>query len=60
MSGNNSGWWGNNQEVEAISVIPPWLVVLAVIFATIIGLVSGYMPATRATKISALEAIRNE
>jgi len=60
MSGSNTGWWGNNQEIEAISVIPPWLIALAVIFATIIGLVSGYMPATRATKISALEAIRNE
>ena len=43
-----------------LSVIPLWLAVLAVIFATIIGLVSGFYPANRAVKISALEAIKHE
>lgn len=43
-----------------LSVIPVWLAVLAVIFATIIGLVSGFYPANRAVKISALEAIKHE
>jgi ABC-type lipoprotein release transport system permease subunit len=60
MSGGNTGWWGDSPEIEAISIIPLWLVILAVVFATVIGLVSGYMPARRATKISALEAIRSE
>lgn len=43
-----------------ISSIPPWLVVAALAFATLIGLVSGIAPANRAVKISALEAIRHE
>ena len=45
---------------SAVSVVPPWLVLLALVFATIIGLVAGILPAARATKISALEAIRHE
>lgn len=43
-----------------ISIIPPWLVVAALIFATVIGVLSGIAPANRAVKISALEAIRHE
>lgn len=43
-----------------ISIIPLWLVLLALVFSTIIGLISGFYPANRAVKISALEAIRNE
>lgn len=58
MSGG--GYYYNNAEQGAISVIPLWLILLAVVFATVIGLASGYLPARRATKISALEAIRNE
>ena len=44
----------------AVSIIPLWLVLLALVFSTIIGLISGYYPANRAVKISALEAIKNE
>lgn len=43
-----------------ISIIPIWLVLLALAFSTMIGLISGYYPANRAVKISALEAIKNE
>ncbi len=43
-----------------VSIIPLWLVLLALIFSTVIGLISGFYPANRAVKISALEAIRNE
>jgi ABC-type antimicrobial peptide transport system permease subunit len=43
-----------------ISVIPPWLVLFALIFSTGIGLVAGYLPARRATRLSALEAIKTE
>ena len=42
------------------SIIPPWLVLLALVFSTLIGLISGYYPANRAVKISALEAIKGE
>ncbi|MEG0762413.1 MAG: ABC transporter permease [Oscillospiraceae bacterium] len=43
-----------------ISVIPPWLALIGISFSTIIGILSGIMPARRAVKISALEAIRHE
>lgn len=43
-----------------ISVIPLWLVGLAIVFATLIGILSGILPANRAMKISALEAIKHE
>ncbi len=45
---------------SSLSVIPPWLAVAAVVFATFIGLISGFSPANRAVKISALEAIKHE
>lgn len=51
---------GIGAENAQISIIPLWLVLLALIFSTIIGLISGFYPANRAVKISALEAIRNE
>lgn len=44
----------------SVSIIPPWLVALGLIFATCIGLVSGFYPANRAVKISALEAIKTD
>ena len=34
--------------------------VSALVFSVLVGLVSGYQPANKAVKISALEAIRNE
>lgn len=43
-----------------ISMIPPWLVLAAIVFATIIGMVAGFFPAQRATRLSPLAAIRNE
>lgn len=43
-----------------LSVIPIWLVILALAFATGVGLLSGIAPANRAVKISSLEAIRHE
>lgn len=43
-----------------ISIIPVWLVFAALGFSVLIGIISGYYPAKRATKLSALEAIRTE
>ncbi len=43
-----------------ISVIPPWLALLSIVFAILIGLISGFSPARRAMKLSALEAIKSE
>ena len=57
MMGGGMGYMG---EPSPISVIPPWLLLLGLVFATCVGLVSGVIPAMRAVKISALEAIRTE
>lgn len=43
-----------------ISVIPIWLVLMSLVFSTIIGMVAGFFPAQRATKLSPLAAIRND
>lgn len=45
---------------QMISIIPLWLSLSALAFGTVVGLVSGYYPALRAMKLSALEAIRND
>ena len=43
-----------------ISVIPLWLVLAAIVFSTFIGMLAGFFPAQRATRLSPLAAIRNE
>ena len=43
-----------------ISRIPLWLVGLAIVFAIVVGMGAGFMPAMRAMKLSPLAAIRNE
>ena len=45
---------------STISIIPWWVAVGGLAFATAIGLISGYSPARRAMKLSALESLRNE
>ena len=54
------GFWGPGGEGTRTSIIPAWLAGSAMLFTTIIGLVSGYYPAGRAMNLSALEAIRRE
>lgn len=51
--------YGGGSEM-AISYIPPWLALAALGFAVLIGIVSGFLPALRAMKLSPLAAIRNE
>lgn len=41
-----------------VSLIPAYLSLAAIGFSTLVGLVAGYMPAQRATKLSALTALR--
>ncbi len=52
-------YYGPNQE-SIVSLIPVWLALLALGFATLVGIISGFMPARRAMKLSALEAIKTE
>ena len=65
--GENSGFLGSlmggmgmMSGGSELSIIPLWLIVSAIAFATVIGLISGFYPANRAVKISALEAIKHE
>jgi len=48
------------EEAVSISIIPSWLVLFALIFAILIGVVSGLYPAYRAVRLSPIKAIRNE
>lgn len=43
-----------------ISIIPIYLSVAALVFTSLIGVISGYFPARKAMKISALDAMRYE
>lgn len=45
---------------STLSYIPFWLSGLALVFAVLIGMLAGLMPALRAMKLSALSALRNE
>ena len=49
-----------DMSTATFSQIPIWLPVVALAFAMIIGIVSGYYPARRATRISAIEAMKTE
>lgn len=60
LMGNLGGGYYGMGEGGVISMIPPWLVLLGLGFSTLVGVLSGLWPAIRATKISALEAIRHE
>ncbi|MBQ9118852.1 MAG: ABC transporter permease [Lachnospiraceae bacterium] len=44
----------------AYCIIPFWLPFAAILVAISVGILSGYLPARRATKISAIEAMKNE
>lgn len=43
-----------------ISYIPPWLVLVSMLFAMLVGITAGYFPAKRAMQLSPLAAIRSE
>lgn len=61
VAGNAMGgyyYYGGGE--SSISYIPPWLALAALGFAVLIGIVSGFLPALRAMKLSPLAAIRNE
>lgn len=54
-----SGMMGTGEESK-FSQIPFWLPFLAAGFSILVGVISGYFPAKRATKISAIEAMKTE
>lgn len=60
IMGGGNYYYMDTGTASAISVIPPWLMLAALVFATLVGLVAGILPANKAVKISALEAIRHD
>ncbi|OEH86701.1 ABC transporter [Desulfuribacillus stibiiarsenatis] len=54
------GPMGPGGSTTGLSVIPIELSLVAIVFATFIGLIAGYSPARRAMNISALDAIRTD
>jgi ABC-type antimicrobial peptide transport system permease subunit len=50
---------GTGDEAARISVIPWWLYVFAIAFATLISLISGFGPANKAVRVPALDAIKS-
>lgn len=47
-------------DMDSISVIPWWLVIAAIVFATFMGMAAGFFPSRRAMKLSPLSAIHTE
>lgn len=57
---NQAMQMGIEEGKSRISIIPIWLTLLALAFAFLVGVISGYIPARRATKISAIEAMKSD
>lgn len=60
FAGGLINFMGPSGEGSRISIIPIWLALFALVFSALVGLISGFYPARRAMKLSALEAIRTE
>lgn len=50
----------SSEYMQGISYIPVWLAGLSLVFAVLVGMISGFFPARRAMRLSPLAAIRNE
>lgn len=53
-------YFAAKQASDMLSSIPLWLYIAALLFATLVGVASGYLPAKRAMNLSALTAIKTE
>lgn len=60
LATKSGGLFGYQVAGSKASIIPPWLDFVALALAIVVGILSGLYPAIRATRLSALEAIKNE
>lgn len=51
---------GQGATAQSISVVPLWLILFAIGFAMLVGLVSGVYPAGKAARLSPVEALRHD
>lgn len=56
----SASFMGEMMGTSGISQIPFWLALVGIGFSIMVGIISGYAPANRAVKISALSAIKTE
>ena len=57
----NGAFSGMNDSIVQggnIIIIPPWLALIGVGFSALVGVLAGYLPARRATKLSTIDALR--
>ena len=55
FGGNPDTMFGSSGDIV---IIPVWLALVGVGFSALVGVLAGYLPARRATKLSAIEALR--
>ena len=60
LATKSGGLFGYQVAGSKASIIPIWLDLAALVLAIVVGILSGLYPAVRATRLSALEAIKNE
>lgn len=60
IGNSDIGYLLSDASQKTVSYIPPYLAILGLVFAVVVGVMSGLFPALRAMKLSPLAAIRNE
>lgn len=56
----SGSWYLGDTSGAQFSQIPWWLPIAAALFSILVGVIAGFLPARRATKISAIEAMKTE
>ena len=59
INGALGGMSDGMMEASNMIIIPPWLALVGVGFSALVGVLAGYLPARRATKLSAIDALRS-